>query len=52
MTNDVMARCRVLAQCSEEPGFITAELDLTRITEMRTNIPAWRDNQAFSINKL
>lgn len=32
---------RILAEAGDEPGIITAELDVRLVTEARENVPAW-----------
>jgi predicted amidohydrolase len=40
---------RVLADGGEEPGFVSAEIDLAEADSARAMIPAWSDTKAFPV---
>jgi predicted amidohydrolase len=39
----------VLTDGGEEPGYVTAEIDLAEAGEARAMIPAWGDARTFSL---
>jgi predicted amidohydrolase len=41
----------IIAQADDNPGIITAELDLSEVVRMRALIPAWADNRAVRFIK-
>jgi len=49
MTNDVIARCRLLAQCSEEPGFITRTFLSQPMHAVHAHLRGWMEQAGMSV---